>query len=147
MSQIILGQVQFILIMLCCGMGTIAGYDVLRLFRWLVPHAGLAVLLEDLLYWSAGAIPVFYLFFLFHDGEIRWYGIVSILLGIFLYEYGLSRPARRWLSGKADPVRRRIRRLVRQGVRAVRGKVRIWKQTSERKREEKKRKRMSVKKD
>lgn len=139
MSQIILGQVQFILIMLCCGMGIIAGYDILRLFRWLVPHAGLAVLLEDLLYWSAGAVPVFYLFFLFHDGEIRWYGIVSILLGIFFYEYGLSRPVRKWLSGKADPIRRRIRSLFRRGIQAVWRKVRMWKRVSAEKREEKKR--------
>lgn len=38
MTEVILGQLRFILWMMCGGMAILAGYDVLRLFRWLVPH-------------------------------------------------------------------------------------------------------------
>ena len=70
------------------------GYDILRLWRWFLPHGKIWVWVEDLLYWSLSGIPVFILFFRMIDGVPRWYGIVGMLAGGILYEAGISIPIR-----------------------------------------------------
>lgn len=92
MTEVILGQLRFILWMMCGGMAILAGYDVLRLFRWLVPHGAVWIAVEDLFFWGAASVPAFILFLKMHDGQIRWYGVVALLSGIVLYEVGISRP-------------------------------------------------------
>ncbi|HCX93787.1 MAG TPA: spore cortex biosynthesis protein YabQ, partial [Lachnospiraceae bacterium] len=52
MTEVILGQLRFILWMMCGGMAILAGYDVLRLFRWLVPHGAVWIAVEDLFFWG-----------------------------------------------------------------------------------------------
>lgn len=108
MKQLIAEQLQFILLMTVGGMGLMLAYDAFRLFRWLIPHASLFIVIEDLLYWSVMSVPIFYLFLLYHDGIIRWYGVVSLFTGIVLYELGLSRPIRTLLAGILNPWRRKI---------------------------------------
>lgn len=101
MTEVILGQLRFILWMMCGGMAILAGYDVLRLFRWLVPHGAVWIAVEDLFFWGAASVPAFILFLKMHDGQIRWYGVVALLSGIVLYEVGISRPVRRVLVGSS----------------------------------------------
>lgn len=108
MSQIIWGQVLFVLASLCNGMLLMTGYDVVRLFRWLIPRGGLWLWLEDILYWSLAAVPTFYLFFSFNEGIIRWYGLLGILAGAILYETGISIPVRNFLGRYANPLRRKL---------------------------------------
>lgn len=62
MTEVILGQLRFILWMMCGGMAILAGYDVLRLFRWLVPHGAVWIAVEDLFFWGAASVPAFILF-------------------------------------------------------------------------------------
>ena len=81
MTEVILGQLRFILWMMCGGMAILAGYDVLRLFRWLVPHGAVWIAVEDLFFWGAASVPAFILFLKMHDGQIRWYGVVALLSG------------------------------------------------------------------
>lgn len=97
MSELIHGQVTFLLVTLCCGMALILCYEVLRLLRWLFKHPGIIIWIEDILYWSVAAVPVFYIFFIYNDGEIRWYGVLMLIIGAWLYEKGISRPIRRFL--------------------------------------------------
>lgn len=111
MTEVILGQLRFILWMMCGGMAILAGYDVLRLFRWLVPHGVVWIAVEDLLFWCVASIPAFVLFLKMHDGQIRWYGVVALFGGIALYEFGISRPARRVLYRIFAPIRTKLRRL------------------------------------
>ncbi len=103
MSQVIEGQVNFVVAALCNGMLLIAGYDLLRLLRWIVPHSKAWVVMEDLLYWLLASVPTYYLFFCYNEGIIRWYGLLSLLAGGVLYERGISLPIRsclnRWASG------------------------------------------------
>lgn len=108
MKQLIVEQLQFILLMTASGMGLMFAYDALRLWRWVIPHASLFIVIEDLVYWTVVSVPVFYLFLLYHDGIIRWYGVTSIFTGIILYELGLSRPVRTLLAGIFNPWRRRV---------------------------------------
>ncbi len=97
MKQVIEGQVLFVLATVCTGMGLMAGYDLLRFWRWLWRHGPLWIWLEDLFYWCVAAVPVFYLFFCFQEGQIRWYGLAGLLTGSVLYEVGISLPVRRLL--------------------------------------------------
>ena len=110
MKQLIAQQVQFILLMTISGMSLMAGYDMLRLIRWLFPHGQISITVEDILYWSIVSVPIFYLFLEFHDGIIRWYGLVAVFSGIVLYEYGFSRPVRNKISAFFNRIRRKWRR-------------------------------------
>lgn len=98
MRQIIQEQIYFQITTLCAGMFLMFGYDILRLWRWLIPHGKIWVWVEDLLYWSLSGIPVFILFFRMIDGVPRWYGIVGMLAGGILYEVGISIPIRTGLQ-------------------------------------------------
>lgn len=98
MKQVIQDQVYFQITTLCAGMFMMFGYDILRLWRWLIPHGRIWVWVEDILYWSMLSIPVFILFFQMIDGVPRWYGIVGMLAGGILYEAGISIPLRTGLQ-------------------------------------------------
>ncbi len=98
MKQVIQDQVYFQITTLCAGMFMMFGYDILRLWRWLIPHGRIWVWVEDILYWSMLSIPVFILFFQMIDGVPRWYGIVGMFAGGILYEAGISIPLRTGLQ-------------------------------------------------
>lgn len=95
MSEIIIGQVRFLLMTSLLGMALMGAYDVCRFVRWLIPHHRAAVALEDILFWAAASVPAYGLFFVYNDGEIRWYGALAVFLGGLLYERGISVPIRR----------------------------------------------------
>lgn len=122
MKQLIAQQVQFILFMTISGMALMAGYDILRFLRWLVPRGNIMVALEDILYWSVASVPIFYLFLIYHDGIIRWYGVVAVFGGIILYEYAFSSPVRHKLGAVLDPWRKRLQRKIRHARAWSRGK-------------------------
>ena len=46
------------------------------------------------MYWSLMAVPAYAVFFIYNNGEIRWYGALAVLLGGILYEQGISRIVR-----------------------------------------------------
>lgn len=119
MTEVILGQIQFILYMLCGGMALMLGYDGFRLLRWLVPHSKLAIAVQDILYWCVMSVPAFALFFYLHDGQIRWYGLLALFSGLLMYEFGISSPIRKMLAVKLDPLRYRIRRGIKKAFRKV----------------------------
>ncbi len=97
MSQVIQEQVYFMLTTVCCGMFFMCGYDLLRLWRFIIPHGPLWIWVEDLIYWSLLSIPVFVVFYQIIDGVFRWYGLIGMLAGGVLYESGISIPLRRGL--------------------------------------------------
>lgn len=96
MTEIIIGQVRFVFVTAFWGMVLMAGYDIWRFVRWLLPHHKLVVVLEDICYWCIMAIPTYVVFFVFNNGEIRWYGALAVLLGGILYEKGISRHIRKF---------------------------------------------------
>lgn len=98
MSAKIAGQVSFLVASMCTGMITLAVYDLLRLFRWFVSHQKAAVWFEDLLFGLLISIPVFYVFYVYNDGELRWYGLLTLIIGALTYEKGISSPVRKLLT-------------------------------------------------
>jgi len=95
-TEIIIGQVRFVLVTLCLGMLLMCGYDIWRLLRWVIPHHKVVIWVEDLLYWTMISIPAYAVFFLYNDGAVRWYGAFAVFLGGILYEKGISSPLRRF---------------------------------------------------
>lgn len=117
MSDVIGGQVRFVLITLCLGMGLMAGYDILRFLRWIVRHQKWIVWLEDILYWLIMAVPAYVVFFMYNDGAVRWYGAAAVFLGGILYEQGISRVVRRFGRCHLEKPKQRLIRGVVQIVR------------------------------
>lgn len=72
------------------GVLILALYDVIRIFRRVVPHGILAVALEDAAYWLATALLVFQLLYRENDGAVRGYALLAVAAGMFLYHQTVS---------------------------------------------------------
>ena len=131
MSEIIMGQVRFVLVTLCLGMALMLGYDILRFIRWIIPHHKLLIWAEDILYWSLMAVPAYVVFFIYNNGEIRWYGALAAFLGGILYEQGISRVVRRLGHKYLEKPKRKIQKgilklIMYMNVRKMYKKIRKW---------------------
>ena len=71
----------------CMGAGALSAfiYDVLRISRRIVNANTLAVNLEDILFFIAAALILFYTAYIKNSGEIRWQGFVGGGCGVLLY--------------------------------------------------------------
>jgi spore cortex biosynthesis protein YabQ len=69
------------------GVGAVAGlfYDFFRVLRKTAPHGRLAVQLEDLFYWLAVTVLVFYFMLHRNYGEIRLFSLLGMAVGATLY--------------------------------------------------------------
>lgn len=87
MKQWMLSQLQFIGILFLFGLATMLCYTItFRLFRKFIRHKKWMYYLEDLLYWSVVSVPGYLLFLFLQDGEIRWYGMLSLFAGMIFFE-------------------------------------------------------------
>ncbi|MBQ7797225.1 MAG: spore cortex biosynthesis protein YabQ [Lachnospiraceae bacterium] len=89
-------------------------YDLLRLFRFFVPHSSLWTGLEDFAYWIYCAIMSFWLLFQENSGVLRGYVIVSVFIGMYLYDrivsqnvFGVLKKVKRWFTIKVRNRRQR----------------------------------------
>lgn len=76
---------QFLLHALLMGIFITFIYDLLRIFRRVVPHNGFFVSAEDLLFWVYCGGEVFLLMYHESDGTLRWFAVLGALLGMLLY--------------------------------------------------------------
>ena len=60
-------------------------YDLLRIFRRVVPHRNFFVSAEDLLFWIYCGGEVFLLMYHESDGTLRWFAVLGALVGMYLY--------------------------------------------------------------
>lgn len=61
-------------------------YDLLRIFRRVIPHAAFFVSLEDLAFWVYCGAEVFLLMYHESDGSLRWFAVMGAAAGMFLYK-------------------------------------------------------------
>lgn len=92
MSQAIVVEAHFYLSSFLWGMILVALYDVLRIFRRIIPHGLLWIGLEDLLFWTGGAVLIFQMIFENNNGTIRIPGIIITVVGMTAYHYIISNP-------------------------------------------------------
>lgn len=81
----------FLLHALLMGIFITFVYDLLRIFRRVVPHASFFVSLEDLVFWVYCGAEVFLLMYRESDGSLRWFAVLGALFGMFLYKKLVSR--------------------------------------------------------
>ncbi len=76
---------RFLLHALYLGVFLTFVYDLLRIFRRVVPHRRFFVSAEDLLFWIYCGGEVFLLLYFESNGEFRWFAIWGALTGMLLY--------------------------------------------------------------
>lgn len=79
------GENVFLLHALYMGIFITFVYDLLRIFRRVVPHRGFFVSAEDLLFWVYCGGEVFLLMYHESDGTLRWFAVLGALAGMLLY--------------------------------------------------------------
>lgn len=82
MDSSILAESRTFLYFFLMGVGLTLVYDVLRLFRFLIPHNLIWISIEDLIFWIVTAIVVFLMFIRMNNGSIRFFSIGATILGI-----------------------------------------------------------------
>lgn len=114
MSLYILDEAELAALSFLLGVILMVSYDLLRLFRLLVPHGNLWTGLEDFLYWIYCAVMTFSLLFWENSGILRGYVIVCVFLGMFLYDrivsrnvFGLLKKLGRWITIKRRSLKSR----------------------------------------
>lgn len=65
-------------------------YDLLRIFRRVIPHAAFFVSLEDFAFWIYCGAEVFLLMYHESDGSLRWFAVLGAMAGMFLYKKLIS---------------------------------------------------------
>ena len=76
---------QFLLYATLMGVYITFFYDILRIFRRVIPHANFMVSLEDIGFWIYCSIKVFMLMYYESDGTLRWFAVLGALLGMTVY--------------------------------------------------------------
>ena len=77
---------EFLLHALLMGIFITFVYDILRIFRRVVPHGGFLVSLEDLGFWIYCAAEVFLMMYHESNGHLRWFAVIGALIGMLLYK-------------------------------------------------------------
>jgi len=74
-------------------LGAVMGFifDCTRILRRVVRHKNGLVYLEDSVYWLLMSFGVFYILLNYADGEIRFFYLLGIFLGMILYFVTLSK--------------------------------------------------------
>ena len=88
----------FMLYAFCMGMFITFVYDLLRIFRRVIPHNGFWVSAEDLLFWGFCAVEVFLLMYHMSNGTLRWFAVLGAMAGMFIYLMTVSRFLVKYLS-------------------------------------------------
>lgn len=65
-------------------------YDILRIFRRVIPHGSFLVSVEDIGFWIYCGVKVFLLMYHESDGTLRWFAVLGALVGMLLYKKLIS---------------------------------------------------------
>ncbi|MCM1416161.1 MAG: spore cortex biosynthesis protein YabQ [bacterium] len=68
------------------GLAVTFVYDWIRVLRKLFRHGAFLTSLEDLLFWLACGIAVFYMLYRENNGTLRWFAILGAAIGMILYK-------------------------------------------------------------
>lgn len=90
MSPGISRELQFFGLAVLRGVLILILYDLLRIFRRVLPHGVWAVALEDVLYWIGTALLIFQLLYRENDGAVRGYALLAVASGMILYHQTFS---------------------------------------------------------
>lgn len=90
MSQLVIVQSVLFLRMLFNGICFGCVYDCLRAFRRVIRHRNIFVALEDFFFSCVIIAQTIYLLQIYLLGNIRYFVVLGVLLGVILYAYTIS---------------------------------------------------------
>lgn len=90
MSQSIIDEVTFLLHSFLMGILITFVYDGFIILRRLIRHNLFLISLEDLIFWIACAIGVFYMLYEENNGILRWFAVFGAALGMAAYKKSVS---------------------------------------------------------
>ena len=91
MSTYLAMEVRLVWMSFVLGCILMASYDLLRWFRFFVPHGLVWTGIEDFFYWIGAGVVTFNLLYQQNDGGLRAYVIGGVLGGMILYDRLISR--------------------------------------------------------
>ena len=91
MLEFVKNQASLLLDSVFVGMIITAIYDVFRLFRRIIKHARVVRDMEDLIFWIVSGFIIFSLVYSRNDGNIRWFIIAGVSLGMYIYYIAFGR--------------------------------------------------------
>lgn len=97
-SESIIGEAMVFGNAMLLGAGLMMLYDVIRIFRRIIPRGIIWVSIEDLCYWIVFGFSVFVLLYQETDGAIRGFIVGGIALGLILYYVIFSRWLMKWIT-------------------------------------------------
>lgn len=113
MSQNIVNEVTFLLHSFWLGIAITFVYDGFLILRRLIRHSLLLISLEDMIFWIACAIGVFYMLYEENNGILRWFAVFGAALGMIAYKKSISPLIIRILSTIIERTFRVIFRILR----------------------------------
>ncbi len=90
MSQNIVNEVTFLLHSFLMGIIITFVYDGFLILRRLIRHSLFLISIEDLIFWIACAIGVFYMLYEENNGILRWFAVFGASLGMLAYKLSIS---------------------------------------------------------
>ena len=90
MSQRIIDEVTFLLHSFLMGILITFVYDGFTIMRRLIRHNLFLISVEDLIFWIACAIGVFYMLYEENNGILRWFAVFGAALGMAAYKKSVS---------------------------------------------------------
>ncbi len=92
MSRVIIKELQTVGIAILNGAFITIVYDVLRVFRRVIPHGNFWIGAEDFVFWIWTAFWVFSVLYRENDGNLRMYTMIAMAAGMLLYHLTVSEP-------------------------------------------------------
>ncbi len=109
------------------GAGLFFLYDILRIFRRIIPHGAIWVGVEDFVFWLICTGVVFVMIYRENDGMVRGFALGGVVLGMLAYLLLLSR----FVVGVNVRILKAVLGFVkRTGAFFLRPFWRIWKKTA-----------------
>ena len=90
MSQDIIMEVNFFINSLLIGVVITFAYDWLLILRKCIRHHIAFISIEDIIFWIACALFVFYMLYRENNGILRWFAVLGATLGMLLYKKLIS---------------------------------------------------------
>lgn len=112
MDSPLVGENLFLVYSLAMGIFITFVYDLLRIFRRVIPHRNFFVSVEDLFFWCFCAVSVFLMMHRENNGTLRWFAVLGALAGMLVYKKTISSIFVKWTSAGMNRVKKLLGRIL-----------------------------------
>lgn len=113
MSQNIVNEVTFLLHSFLMGILITFVYDGFLILRRLIRHNLFLISLEDMIFWIACSIGVFYMLCEENNGVLRWFAVFGATMGMIVYKKSISSLIVNLMSTSIEYISRTLCRILR----------------------------------